>query len=301
MPNFPNLISGIEIAPDGAVWIAGARDVARFQDGAWTVWNEGNGFSSFLAPNAIAIEERSDGSYAVWVTTSGFVAVFEDGAWREIEGSFIGSRSVDAIEDLAVTTSFQDGIDVFQGGAVIDVGRDDGMSSNDVRAVAIDDLGRVWAATAYGVTVFEDNVARTYRIDNSGLIDNNVYTIVVVGQGPQLPADAPEPWAGLSGLAVDQAGNPIVGAAVEVCVEDLDDEFEGDSPCALDPYARTTVTDDEGRFEILSLRAGRYVMSFQLPGASTWTYFVDSSRAVRYSALEPGVIAQLGALTFQTG
>ena len=34
--DFPNLISAIEIAPDGSTWIAGADAVARFANGTWT-------------------------------------------------------------------------------------------------------------------------------------------------------------------------------------------------------------------------------------------------------------------------
>ena len=178
------------------------------------------------------------------------------------------------------------------GGIFSEIGVEAGLSSSTVRDVAIDSGGNVWAATAYGLTVLRaDGSSRTYRVDNSDLIDNRTYSVTVFGGGPALPADAPEDWAGVAGVALDPTGAPLAGIDVEVCVEDLRDEFDGDTPCALDPYRATAVTDDTGRFEITGIRAGSYVVAMA-PGGS-WTYFTDGSVAARYDAIA-GELSELG-------
>src|SRR5262245_45326825 len=63
--------------------------------------------------------------------------------------------------------------------------------------------------------------------------------------------------AGIVGVARDTSGAVLPGVTVEAA-----------SP-ALIEKARTALTDDQGRFNIVELRPGTYSVSFTLPGFNT--------------------------------
>ena len=58
-----------------------------------------------------------------------------------------------------------------------------GLASNNVRAIAIDGAGRVWAGTDRGVSVFDGSTWTTYNADNSGLSSNYIQAIAIDGEG----------------------------------------------------------------------------------------------------------------------
>src|SRR5688500_4742998 len=63
--------------------------------------------------------------------------------------------------------------------------------------------------------------------------------------------------SGIAGVVRDSSGGVLPGVTVEAA-----------SP-ALIEKVRTVVTDDQGRYNIVDLRPGRYVVTFSLTGFST--------------------------------
>ena len=61
----------------------------------------------------------------------------------------------------------------------------------------------------------------------------------------------------IAGVVRDTSGAVLPGVTVEAASDVLIEK------------ARTAVTDNTGRYQIVDLRAGRYVVSFTLPGFST--------------------------------
>src|SRR6058998_1816714 len=83
-------------------------------------------------------------------------------------------------------------------------------------------------------------------------------SLVVLSCGLSLP---PAAWAqqasGIAGLIKDTSGSVLPGATVEAT-----------SP-ALIEKVRTVVSDGEGRYNIVDLRPGTYVVTFTLEGFNT--------------------------------
>src|SRR5687768_2469289 len=107
------LVYDVKVAPDGKVWVLTSRSVAMFENDAWTVFQEGEGFGESRFFNALAL----DANGRPWAAHSTGVDVFENGAWTSIEKSDFTSP-----ESLAVDAKGQvwfgtlsDGVYVFDG------------------------------------------------------------------------------------------------------------------------------------------------------------------------------------------
>ncbi len=284
----------VEVAPDGSAWVTSRSSIARFQDDVWTAWEEGVGFDDRFAPRALAIDASGGSGYEVVVATgTQGIRRFADEAWTSIPGSLNGDDAAFADDGDIWISAHRVGVERYSGGIATEIGLDDGLSSDDVRDIHVDTAGRLWFATSYGITMIADGESRTYRVDNSGLLDNDVYTIAVGDGGPALPADAPEDWGTLTGTMLDADGEPLVDMTVEVCVEILYSNFQADTPCGDHPYFAGALTDADGAFEIANLRAGRYTMSLLPPNG--WTFVEDASTAARYVAVA-GEVTDVGTI-----
>lgn len=292
--DFVKSVKDIATASDGSAWVVTGTSIARF-DGEWTAWENNAGFDVGISPTAIDVDEAGDGTYTVHAAAgSRGVAHFVDGAWTLQEARLNGARDLAAADGIVLIPAFKKGVVSYQGVAETPITPSDGLSSDAVRGVAIDSQGQQWFATSYGLTVVTDDDVRTYRVDNSGLLDNDTYAVAVSAGGPDLPADEPQEWSGLAGLALNDEGTPYEGITVEVCVEEQTEEFDGATPCTDHPFMAGAITDETGRFEILGLRPGRYTISMETENG--WTYFIDGSVSARYTA-EAGSVAELGVFT----
>ena len=291
---FVKSVKDIAVAPDGSAWVVTGSSIARF-DGTWTAWEDGVGFDVGLSPTAIGVDVADDGSYTVHAA-AGFrgIANFVDGAWSLQETRLNGASDLAAADGTVLIPAFRAGVVSYQGVAATPFTSADGLSSDVVRGTAIDASGQQWFATSYGLTVVTEGDVRSYRVDNSGLLDNDTHAVAVSGSGPDLPADDPRAWGGLAGVVLDDTGTPHVGITVEVCVDEQREDFDGATPCSDHPFMAGAVTDESGRFEIVGLRAGRYTISMQTD--SGWTYFIDGSVAARYTA-PAGSVEELGVFT----
>ena len=100
-----------------------------------------------------------------------------------------------------------------------------------------------------------------------GRTKSSVVVSLVIGVLlPALAAAQATTASGVAGVARDTSGAVLPGVTVEAA-----------SP-ALIERVRTAVTDGEGRYNVSDLRPGTYVVTFTLPGFST---FVRRHRALR--------------------
>ena len=163
-----------------------------------------------------------------------------------------------------------------------------GLASNKINAIAIDARWRVWAATGWGLVVFDPSAPDgqqwiAYHMHSASLEDNYLGALAVYQGGPSLPpllqraggsisgvilaSSAPEPapqgTQTPAGPAPQGTPQPLANALVEICVEPLSASFLGDSPCAGQPFLRQFQTAENGSFLFTGLPAGYYVLTVQ--------------------------------------
>ena len=253
------LVYDVEVAPDGKVWVVTSRSVAVFENDAWTIYQEGQGFNESRFFNALAI----DASGRPWAGHSGGVDAFENGTWQSFENPDFNTP-----ESLAIDSRGQvwfgtiiDGAHLFDGNTWTPYNRaSDAVLSDFITSIAADSGGRVWLGTTYGLSVFDGANWQSYLMSNSGLNDNDVEFVVVTKDGPALPALEEKANGSITGVIEHADGTPLADAKVEICVETLASTFSGDTPCSDQPFFLSTQTDANGAFLFENVPAGYYVV-----------------------------------------
>ncbi len=259
------VVQDVAVGPDGKVWVVTANSVARYDGATWKVWEQGAGFTRQEFFGHVAVDSHG----RPWVTAVGGLYIFDDGAWMRIEQPDMISVEgifIDAA-DRVLVASTDHGVYVYEDNAWINYSRENSaISSDHVHAAVVDARGRIWIATAFGLDVVQGDEWRHYRVSNSGLQDNDVRVLDVEGAGPLLPLTAMQEITGTLAGRVMNADAPEAGVTIELCVEYVGGSFRGASPCAEQPYSRTAVTNQAGRYTFADLPAGDYYVVFRKPG-----------------------------------
>ena len=253
------LVYDVEAAPDGKVWVVTSRSVAMFENEAWTIFQEGQGFNSSRFFNALTLDAKG----RPWAAHSNGVDVFENGAWTSIDKTDYNTPESIAVDAKGQTWlgTLSDGAYVFDGTAWTHYDRtSENLRSNDVASITADSSGRVWFGTSYGLTVFDGANWQTLLMSNSSLHDNDIQFVVVTNDGPALPALEEKANGSLTGKLEDANNTPMADMRVEICVETIGSSFNGDTPCSDQPFFLTTKTDANGVFLFEDVPAGYYVI-----------------------------------------
>lgn len=164
----------------------------------------------------------------------------------------------------------------------------------------IDRQDRLWLATNYGLDVYDGSAWITYRMDNADLYANNTDKIIVLGDGPQLPAPSPKASGSVSGKLVDpNSKTSFANLQVEICLRSVVAFLAGNTPCANQAYHALTKMDAEGNFLLKDIPAGRYYLMIQ-KSSDTWAQMVVTSSFPSSLGAEfevnPGAETQLGEI-----
>lgn len=263
-----DLVNDLVIGPDGLVWVVTSNSVARFDGNKWTVFQEGSGFDDNYFFEKVAIDSHG----SVWVAHSWGLFKYDDATWTEYENfdvSGVQAMAVDNQDRIWIGTLTK-GVFVFDGQTWSTYDRENsGLSSNDVNSIGLDAQGRLWFGTEYGVDIFDGTTWSAYRMENANLVDNDVSDLAVLGAGPTLPAPIEKAPGSITGQLAYEDDQPIANAVIEICVERLSSRFYGPTPCADQPFIRTTTTDAEGNFTLEALPVGRYILTAE-PEAGRW-------------------------------
>ncbi len=254
--NGESLVYDVEISADGTVWVLASGAIASYSGGEWTTYAEGAGLNDryFFAAMTLA----PDGT--VWAAHSNGLLYLEDGAWAEVASPrYLSPEKLIATAngDKWVGT-FSDGIVIFNGASTTRINRaNDELSSDGVGALAIDDLGRVWVGTEYGLNIWDGTEWISYDMDSSDLMNNAIEAMAVLGAGPQLPAHVNHENGALVGRV------PVSDKQVELCVEAIYSSYDGDTPCDGQPLAFQTSADADGQFIFDDVPVGNYLIAFE--------------------------------------
>ncbi len=266
------VIKDLAIAKDGKVWVVTANSVAMFDGSVWKVWEKGAGFDKELFFNRIAL----DATGSPWVAVSGGLYALEDGKWTEYENTDLFSPDGLAIDSKGnvYVGSYSNGLFVMGTKGWENYDRDNSdISSNHVREVSVDERGRVWVGTEYGLDVFDGNTWKNYYMHTSDLVDNDISVLEVEGAGPDLPAVQEEKVGGLAGI-ITNGSKPVANVEVQVCVQYIGGSFRGETPCEDDPFNKLVKTGKDGKFEFKGLPVGQYGLVFKQPSGK-WARLVS--------------------------
>jgi len=155
------------------------------------------------------------------------------------------------------------------GGAGIKIGSMEGgptveseaIAGRDIRHLAIDDAGRIWAGTEYALAVL-DRKGRIVAQWTAGTLEGftgEVQKIVVIGAGPaRLPAPVPSRrWDVVGRLRLHKNSKPLAGASLELC--------PSSGGCAGAPYRKAAVTNDDGSFRFEGVLDGHFFIGVRPP------------------------------------
>lgn len=255
-----DLFQDIAVSSNGVVWIMNNSSIASFDGSAWTSYSDGKGLENTMFLRGIAFDAQ--GYPRVGITNG--VASFDGSKWnfhRKSDLGSVNSLAVDALGRVWAGTADK-GVYMYQSGLWTEYNlQQEKLASNRIRSIAADASGRVWVSTQWGVAVFDDGDWQALRMDNSGLVENDIWSAAVIAGGPILPEAEEKPKGVLSGQILDASGKPLADAPVEICVEQLGSIFYGDTPCSDQPFLLKTMTDGDGKFLFLDVPAGYYIIT----------------------------------------
>ncbi len=150
----PDLSIGLRIscllaAQNGDFWVGGERGVAYYHDQKWQNFVSTNG----AAPEGVVdFAELPDGK--IWCATPDKIWEFDGRNWTHIRSGFDRINELFRARDGSVWIASSGGLNHFWQQAWIENGVEDGLPSSSIRAVCEGQDGRIWAATARGLSVY---------------------------------------------------------------------------------------------------------------------------------------------------
>ena len=151
---------GAPLIPEGAVdvafvspsemWFATQGGAARVKDGATELFGEPEGLAGEVLRSIAATTTGT-----IYAASSGGVSVYADGAWKRPPGLSTPAGALADSPDGRIWIGTARGLFGFDGTRLTHINERLGLVDRDVRGVAIDHLGRVWALTAEGVSIVQ--------------------------------------------------------------------------------------------------------------------------------------------------
>lgn len=230
-------ISDAAIDKDGAIWFVAFGGIAgRIKGDNVKIWKQHQGFQHRMVLSRIVADNKGQ----IYIPQFRGLFTPDGDNWKLIAGP--GGGNVAIAPDGALWLARGTRINRFQNNAWKSFRID-----HSVRDVAIDSTGRIWAATEYGLAVGNGSDWQSRQMHNSDLPDNGLTRVATLGKGGTLPPVKDQPPGSLRGrLEWYKSGEPVKGVTVQIC--GISRGLFSRSPCAGQPHAQTTKTDDQGSF-----------------------------------------------------
>lgn len=153
-----NTITALAVDQNNDLWIGTDFGVNKFDGTNWTTYTETDG----LADDRVKYI-KEDAAGQVWIANNDGLSILDAmGTWTSYTMAdglpFGGTNFVtfDADGKAYVGTPLA-GVLVFEGTNFTTIDEDDGLLSDKIRSIAIDEAGNKWIGTADGISVFDKN------------------------------------------------------------------------------------------------------------------------------------------------
>ena len=269
---WPDAIYSLAIAPDGNAWVITNNTIATFDGSEWEVLMPPGNYR-FDESNDLNHGLAIDSSGAVWIIaypepccTDGQLLKFDGVEWSTFPGpdEEMHSIVVDNRNRIWASTSgnkiFMLNPDTNEWELRFDeeqlgLGYDGG---NRLRQMEFDGQGRLWAATNYGLGIYDGVTWTIYHSYTADLYMNNISLLSVLGDGPPLPALKLKPFGSIRGKLVSETQASFADALVYICIV----QDPGPGVCAN----QADKVNADGSFIISNVPAGTYTLGFKISG-----------------------------------
>jgi signal transduction histidine kinase len=133
----------------GDLWLSGDRGTARYHDRKWQTFPSADASGP---ESVVAFAEFPDGR--IWCATQEKVWGFDGKSWSVVRLVTDRINGLIATRDGGIWVAADSGLHRFFQGAWIENGTEEGLPSGGVRGLYEDSRGRVWAATAHGLSLY---------------------------------------------------------------------------------------------------------------------------------------------------
>lgn len=265
------LLNQIQIGPDGTAWVISFNEVAYLAPGQteWVTFTEGNGLNDQYFFDGLMVNNEG----TPFVSHSDGLIWFDDNQWlsQDVDVFWSTISIAQASDQQIYITTLSDGLLVTNRQAVQYITTADGLTRNGTEEIQIDGRDRIWVTHDMGLDVNTGSGWQSLRMDNTLIPYSDYLTLVVVGDGPALPAVAPEPNGSVTGELLAPSRRVMGSAAVEMCVNGYVSTFGvKDSPCGDDPLRFSTQTDANGRFQIDDVPSSWYEIFYFVEENDEW-------------------------------
>ncbi len=255
----------------GSLWVTLPNHILRYQDQSWTVYSEENGFSE-----AYFIEDIiKGGDDAVYAAASRVLLRNEGNYWEAIEYPDYATAKGLAVDPSGNVWVYGDGFlwnyEISEKTwSVFDISNHDYATiSPRINAVKIDQSGKFWISSDWGVGVWDGQSWTSILMSNSPLIDDQIEDVVLLGESAAIPDVVEETPGKLTGSIFDEKEKPISGITIQICVNYLSDYTltnldPGETPCESQPYYQEVQTDSNGYFAFESVPEGFYYLTAEI-------------------------------------
>ena len=141
-------VRAVEQASDGSYWLGGLKGLGVYSAGRLRMIRRDQGYTD---SGVFSIREILPGR--IWVGGRSKLLEYANRTWSELRG-VDRARMITPARDGSVWVPASDGVHRYRAGTWLEYASDDGLPSSIASAVEEDSVGRIWAATTLGISMF---------------------------------------------------------------------------------------------------------------------------------------------------
>src|SRR5439155_24002587 len=134
---------------NGDLWLSSERGVACYHEKQWRTFAA---IDKTTPEGSLYFIELEDGK--IWCSAKDRIWEYDGLNWAEVRGGFDGINAMLRTHDGSIWVASNNGLYRFFKNTWVENGIDEGLPSASVRELTEDRRGRLWAATARGLSAF---------------------------------------------------------------------------------------------------------------------------------------------------
>ena len=286
-------LTGLAVAKDNVVWVSGSKQLLHNTGGTWTaadLSSLGEHFffmhltgsptgDAYVTNGQQLVKLGADKLEKIEYKADGWASYSSDLAFNDKGHALAASMSCELVR-----------VDPANPGEQWTV-KKNSFDCLTLQAVALDGQNRAWVSSREGLSVVGDDKKATEYPTGTvlELLGSYINDIVVVGNGPALPAAGAVHTGGVTGKVLIE-GTAVANAKIEMCASPT---YGGSQPCFESKVKFAGTTTDKGEFTFENVPLGSYNVAVEIEGK--WRMYFLSQMATE---MKEGASYDVGAVKF---